>query len=67
MKTTTVPENIFHIFIDNDTSLIEKYNTCLMRKQYLINTKQEMINRACEMSLFYNIAISPGYSLKIEP
>ena len=67
MKTTTVPEIVFHIFIDNDTSLIEKYNPCLMRKQYMINTKQEMINRQCKMPLFYNIAILPGYSLKVEP
>ena len=43
MKATTVPEIVFHIFIDNDTSLIKKYNPCWMRKQYLINTKQEVI------------------------
>ena len=36
MKTTTVPEIVFLIFIVNNTSLIEKYNPFLMRKQYLI-------------------------------
>ena len=46
MKTTIVPDIVFHIFIDNDTSLIEKYNLCLMRKQYLINTKQEIIKQS---------------------
>ena len=33
----------------------------------MINTKQEMINGPCKMPFFYNIAILPGYSLKIEP
>ena len=46
MKTTTIPEIVFHIFNDNDTSLIEKYNPCLMRKQYLINMKQEIIKQS---------------------
>ena len=46
MKTTTVPEIVFHIFIDNYTSLIENYNPCLMRKQYLMNTKQELIKQS---------------------
>ena len=31
MKTTTVPENVCHIFIANNASLIEKYNQFLMR------------------------------------
>ena len=26
MKTTTVPEIVFHIFIDNDTSLIDLFH-----------------------------------------
>ena len=46
MKTTSVPEVVFHIFIDNDTSLIEKHNPYLMRKQYLINMKQEIIKQS---------------------
>ena len=45
-KTTTVPEIVFIIFIDNDTSLIEKYNPYLMRKQHLINTKQEIMKQS---------------------
>ena len=33
MKTTPIPEIVFHTFIDDDTSLIEKYNTCLIRNK----------------------------------
>ena len=46
MKTTTVPEIVFQTFIDNGTRLIEKCNPCLMRKQYLINMKQEIIKQS---------------------
>ena len=46
MKTTTVPEIAFHIFIANNASLIEKYNTILLRKQYLIDVKQKIIKQS---------------------
>ena len=46
MKTTTVPEMVFHIFIDNDASLIEKYNPSLMRKQYMIDIRQKIIKQS---------------------
>ena len=39
MKTTTIPEIVFHTFIDNNASLIEKYNPFLLRKQYTIDMK----------------------------
>ena len=41
MKTTPIPEIVFHTFIDDDTSLIEKYHACLIRlgKQYLIDMR----------------------------
>ena len=45
MKTTTVPELVFHTFIDNDASLIENCNSCLMRKQHLIEVKQNIIKK----------------------
>ena len=34
-----VPEPVFHIFMDNDASSVEKYKTCLTRKQYLIDMR----------------------------
>ena len=46
MKTTAVPEIVFHIFIANNTSLIEKYNTVLLRKQYLIDVKQNITKQS---------------------
>ena len=47
IKTTTVPVIIFHTFIENDASLIEKkYNLCLTRKQYLIYIKQKIIQQS---------------------
>ena len=68
MKTTTIPEIVFHIFIANNASLIEKYNPFLLRKQYLIDVKQKIIKHlACKMLFSYNIVILPGYSLKTEP
>ena len=73
MKTTTVPEIVFHIFIANNASLVEKYNPFLLQKQYLIDVKQKIIYikksmlNAVVVFFFYNIAILPGSSLKIEP
>ena len=46
MKTTTVPEIVFHIFIANNASLIETYNPYLLRKQYLIGVKQKVIKQS---------------------
>ena len=67
MKTTTVPEIVFHKFIANNASLVEKCNPFLLQKQYLIDMKQKIINRAYKMLFLYDIAILPGSSLKIEP
>ena len=38
MKTTTVPEMVFHPFIGNDVTSVEKY-ACLIGKQYLIDIR----------------------------
>ena len=46
MKTTIVPEIDFHTFIDDNASLIEKYNPCLSRKQYMIDMKQKSIKQS---------------------
>ena len=58
MKTTTVPEIVFHIFIANNVSLVEKYNPFLLRKQYLIDVKQKIIKKEhVKCCFFYNIAM----------
>ena len=46
MKTTTVPEIVFHIFIANNASLIEKCSPFLLRKQYLIDVKQKITKQS---------------------
>ena len=46
MKTTTVPDIVFHIFIANNASLIEKHNPFMLRKQYLINVMQKIIKQS---------------------
>ena len=39
MKTTTVPEIVFHTFIDNDANSAEEYKASLTRKQYMIDMR----------------------------
>ena len=65
MKTTIV----FHIFIDNDASSVEKYKACLTRKQYLIDMRKKIIKQSMYnvSFFFYKVAILLGYILKIEP
>ena len=46
MKTTTIPEIVFHIFIANNTSLIEKYNPVLLWKLFLIDVKQKITKQS---------------------
>ena len=66
MKTITVPEIVFHIFIDDDADSVEKYKACLTRKQCLIDMRQKIIKQSMQnVVLFCKIAILPGYSLKI--
>ena len=42
----TVPKIVFHTIIDNDASLTKIHNPCLVRKQYLSDMKQNIINQS---------------------
>ena len=53
MKTTTVPEMGFHIFIDNDSSSAEKYKACLVRKNEVENDKTEHVKSCCFFVFFF--------------
>ena len=52
MKTTTVPKIIFHTFIDNDTSLIDKLQHIFDVQTILIDMKQKIIKQI----LFFKIS-----------